>query len=138
MSRTSLLYILTGLISIVAALHGVAIAYSLYWHFSWFDILPHSFGGMFVSLLAVWLWFFSGYLGAHPLPNQRAFFWITVTSALVIGVGWEIFERGLGHTWSPEGYLLDTFIDVISDTIGGIIIGLFLMRTARQTLNPKP
>ena len=37
----------------------------------------------------------------------------------MIGVGWEIFERGLGES---EGYLLDTFIDVISDTIGNRVV----------------
>ena len=138
MSRTSLLYILAGLIIIVAALHGSALMFSLYWHFSWFDILPHTLGGMFVSLLSVWLWFFSGYMGAHPIPTSVVLFWVALFSALSIGIGWEVFERVLGHTWSPEGYWFDTHVDIISDTVGGIIIGLFLARTAQQTLNPKP
>jgi len=133
MSRTRLLYITAALVALVAMLHGLAIAYSLYWHFSWFDMLSHLFGGAFVSLLAVWLWFFSGYLGTHPLPGRQALFWITVISALAIGIGWEVFERALGHTWSPEGYWLDTCIDIIADTIGGIIVGILLAGAHRAT-----
>ncbi|KKW11051.1 MAG: hypothetical protein UY50_C0022G0019 [Parcubacteria group bacterium GW2011_GWA2_49_9] len=133
MSRNSLLYILAGLVVLVAALHGSAMAFSLYWHLSWFDILPHTFGGVFVSLLSVWLWYFSGYLGKHSLPRPALLFWVAILSALVIGIGWEVFERALGHTWSPEGYWLDTYGDIISDTVGGIVTGLFVVRASRRT-----
>lgn len=130
MSRTRLLHILFGLVILVAALHGAATASSLYWWLSWFDTFPHFFGGMFVSLLTVWLWFFSSYLGAHSLPRPRTLFWITVVSALIIGVGWEVFERLVGITWSPEGYWLDTYSDIISDILGGTAMGLYLRSLA--------
>jgi hypothetical protein len=39
---------------------------------------------------------------------------------LVVGIGWEVFERLLGHTWSVEGYWLDTSVDVVLDLLGGV------------------
>ncbi len=132
MLRTRLLYVLAGLIALVVVLHGVAVAYSLYWRLSWFDNFPHFFGGMFVSLLCVWLWFFSGYMGTHSLPRPRTLFLITVLCALAIGVGWEVFERLIGLTWSPEGYWFDTRSDVLADVIGGVVVGLFLLFSTRR------
>ncbi len=135
MLRTRLLYILTVLVLLVALLHGLAFVYFLYWKLSWFDTLPHFFGGMFVSLLSVWLWYFSGYLGVHPLPKLRTLFWFTVLSAFVIGVGWEVFERGLDLTWSPEGYWTDTSLDVLADVLGGVV-SYFLLRYLLRTARP--
>lgn len=124
---------LAGLVALVAVLHGMAIAYSLYWRLSWFDNLPHFFGGMFVSLLCVWLWFFSGYMGEHPLPSAGKLFLVTVLCAFVIGVGWEVFERLLGLTWSPEGYWIDTGSDILSDVLGGVATYFLLRLLARPS-----
>ncbi len=136
MLRTRILHILTAMVLLVALLHGLAFAYVLYWKLSWFDNFPHFFGGMFVSLLSVWLWYFSGYLGVYPLPKLRTLFWYTVLSAFVIGVGWEVFERVLNLTWSPEGYWLDTSMDVLSDVLGGVVSYFLLRRLLRTSHTP--
>ncbi len=133
MLRTRLLHILAVLVLLVALLHGLAFAYFLYWRLSWFDNFPHFFGGMFVSLLSIWMWYFSGYMGSHSLPKPLTLFWYTVLSAFVIGVGWEVFERVLNLTWSPEGYWLDTSMDVASDVLGGVVSYFLLRRLIRTS-----
>lgn len=134
-TRTRLLYVLAGLVAVVVLLHGIAFAFSLYWRVSWFDNFPHFFGGMFVSLLCIWLWFFSGYLGVHPLPSPLTLFLISILSSLVIGAGWEVFERLVGVVWSPEGYWLDTSTDVLFDILGGFTVGISGYLFLRKSIN---
>ncbi len=133
MLRTRILHILATLVLLVALLHGAALAFFLYWKISWFDILPHFFGGMFASLLSVWVWYFSGYLGAHPLPKLRTLFVQFLLSAFVIGVGWEVFERVLNLMWSPEGYWTDSSLDVAFDVLGGVVSFFLVRRMIRTT-----
>ncbi len=119
LSRNSLLYILAGLIIVIVALHGTALAYALYWYWWWYDLVLHFLGGVFSTLVAVWFCFFSGYT-AFKVPSPARLLRFAILSAILIGLGWELFERFLGHSWSPEGYYLDTGIDLVMDTLGGL------------------
>lgn len=125
MSRRSLLNILAGLVALVATLHGVALVFSLYWRFWWYDLLAHFLGGAFVALLICWVLIFSGYVRSAP-PSRIRLAMSMLVGTLLIGVGWEVYERLLGHTWSPEGYMLDTAIDIVMDMLGGIASVLFV------------
>lgn len=120
MPRNHLLSVLAILICIIVALHFAATSFDLYWTLWWYDIIVHFLGGAFAGLLAGWLRFLSGYFGAPLIPSEFRVFCFVVLSTLVIGIGWEIFERMFGHTWSIEGYWLDTTMDVILDIGGGI------------------
>jgi len=136
--RQKLLHILAVLILVVVALHLVAFQYSLYWHFWWYDIVVHFLGGLFAGLLSAWIVFYSGYI-RDPRLTRWSLFLAIILGTLAIGVGWEVFERLLGHTWSPEGYWLDTSTDVLMDVLGGLLCFLFLARNiAVDTSLSKP
>ena len=122
MTRQNLLYILLSLICFVATLHMAATVFSLYWRLSWFDILPHFFGGAFVALGLFWLSFFSGYGGVQRLPNYISVFTLIFFGTLIVGVGWEVLENLLGLPWSPKGYWLDTELDLLFDAVGALCV----------------
>lgn len=119
LSRNRLLNILAGIIFAISVLHAVAMAFSLYWQWWWYDLTVHFLGGAFAALLIAWFFFFSGYTTLR-LPNQSRLLWFAILGVLAIGGGWELFERLLGHSWSPEGYWLDTGIDIVMDVLGGL------------------
>ncbi len=121
MSRIRLLRILALLVCAIAVLHIAAIVFSLYWTFWWYDMPLHLLGGIFIGLFVLWLRFFSGYFGAPGIPSGARVFCFVVIATLVIGIGWEVFEYLWGHTWSVEGYWLDTSTDVAFDLVGGLI-----------------
>src|SRR3989338_7090653 len=129
LSRNHLLYILAGLIVTVAALHAVALVFSLYWFYWWYDLVQHFLGGAFCALFAVLVCFFSGYMRLER-PTTAALIRFAVLAAVCIGFGWELFERVLGHSWSPEGYYLDTGIDIVMDTLGGLAGALLLFKSS--------
>lgn len=132
--RTRLLYIITGLIIIVSALHAGALSYSLYWHFWWYDLIVHFFGGVFAGLLVAWAVFFSGYVKRIHITTKSLFL-ASIAGAIIIGVGWEVFERLIGHTWSPEGYWLDTGIDIVMDILGGILGFLLISKYYKRDIS---
>ncbi len=128
MSRDYLLRVLAVLVCVIAVMHLLAISFHLYWTFWWYDIILHFLGGVFIGLLSLWLRFFSGYFGTPRIPARTRVFYFVGVSVLTIGIGWEVFERVLGHTWSVEGYWLDTILDVILDFLGGIVAFKFFNR----------
>ena len=132
--RTRLLYIITGLIVVIVVLHYAALSYSLYWHFWWYDLIVHFFGGIFAGVLVAWILFFSGYLEKISITTKSLFL-ASVVGAIVIGVGWEVFERLIGHTWSPEGYWLDTGIDIVMDILGGILGFLLISKYYKRDIS---
>ncbi len=128
MLRERLLRVLAVLVIGIAALHIGATVFSLYWTLWWYDWILHLLGGIFLALLVFWVRFLSGYLPApSPPPAQRIFAFILFWT-LLFGIGWEMFERLLGHTWSIEGYWLDTAIDLALDFTGGLVGFLFVVR----------
>ena len=125
MPRNRLLRDIAVLVCIIAALQFTAISFHLYWTFWWYDIILHFLGGIFVGLLILWFRFFSGYFGVHQHTSEVSTFFFIVIATLIVGVGWEAFERALGQTWSVEGYYVDTILDVIFDLIGSVVAFYF-------------
>jgi len=48
---TTRTWVLVFVAATVAMLHGVALAFELYWVLPWFDIFMHLFGGATIALL---------------------------------------------------------------------------------------
>ncbi len=99
----------------LAAVHGVATATALYWHFWWFDMPMHFFGGSIVALGLFTLADLS-----FPLPR-----WLFRTVpflfvVLLIALVWEFFELWAGIPVEPD-YLLDTGIDLTLGLAGGLL-----------------
>jgi len=113
------------LLVVVAALHIFALEFSLYWLYSWFDIMVHFLGGVFVGLSALWFFFQSGYtMTRQSIQNVIL---VAGGSIIFIGVGWEIFEVLAGIP-IEENFVLDTIIDLIMDALGTFIAGFIFVK----------
>ena len=115
------------LIIIIAVLHFLALQFYLYWTFWWLDILMHFLGGLWVGLTALWFFFFSGYMHKNVnLVRSTKIFLITIASVIVVGVLWEVWELWADLVFINEaGYFLDTSLDMVMDTLGGIVAFIY-------------
>lgn len=112
---------------LLAVLTWLAVSYSLYWHFWWFDIPMHLLGGLWAGLCAAWLVARRGY----PLTLT----WCLVF-ALFVGVGWEVFEY-IEKIAQPQylDYWPDTVKDIVMDILGagiGYVIAKRLLQGERE------
>jgi hypothetical protein len=125
MPRAQPLSLLAILVCIIFAMHVTAIFLHLYWTLWWYDIILHFLGGAFIGFLILWLRFSSGYFGAQLKSSETSLLFFVLIVTLAIGIGWEVFERLLGNTWSIEGYYLDTALDIMFDLLGSISAFLY-------------
>jgi len=114
------------LATVVALLHVAALELYLYWTVDWFDIVMHFLGGALIGLLAIFAFYISGYIN-FPKDHKGSVFAITLSAVLVVGLGWELWELFLGWTdvLADRG---DTILDLIMDTIGGVVAFLYAKR----------
>lgn len=114
----------TFVLVVIATLHILALEFSLYWLYPWFDIMVHFLGGLFTALFALWLFFESGYVRINN--NVQNALLVAGVSILVIGIGWEIFELVAGVP-IEDNFVLDTTIDLIMDVLGaGVAVFIFI------------
>lgn len=122
---TRLLIATTGMIWILMILHFFAMRFHLYWTFSWFDILMHGLGGIVVGLLAG-----AFFVRFVPIVLEHAvlFFILVLAGTFLLGFLWEALEFILdAYMKLPlhQPSVGDTMIDLVMDTLGGIIAGTF-------------
>ena len=103
-----------------ATTHYFAGLASLYWYFWWFDILMHFWGGILIGL---GVHVFGSFSVISIRPNLLQ---LLVTIAMVT-LSWEIFERVYG-LYNPDGYILDTVIDISLGFSGGLLAHVILRR----------
>ena len=119
MDKPLTVFFLTMSLLFVGA-HIAAMHFSFYWYFWWADIVMHSWGGVLVGL------------GMHVLaslssvPVRATLLWV-VAALLVATLSWEVFERSFG-LFNPDGYLLDTSIDIFLGFTGGLLAHFWLAR----------
>jgi len=127
MLRKKLLLISLGTVLILALFHIFALELSWYYIFRWSDIPVHILGGFWVTITSFWL--FLKHRRADTTLNTRTSISIVFISVLVIGVLWEIFELASGNTSiSVRNYWPDTFTDVASGFIGGVVAGIYFSK----------
>ena len=98
--------------STLAVLHNVAIHFSLYWYFWWFDIPMHLFGGVILSL-----GFFT-LCDLHVLSRKHLTFIKTIGVVFCIALMWEFFEHFIGVPVEAD-FLVDTLTDIAMGLLGG-------------------
>ena len=123
MTRASLLHKVIGLIYFIFALNTLALVFSLYYTWFWFDIPMHFLGGLWVALALGWLFYFSGYISKL---TQRPFVLIVLGTVIVGGL-WEVFEFVVGARLE-EGYVFDTSLDMVMDTLGALCGFVYLKK----------
>ena len=115
------------LIIIIGLVHGIATEFYLYWTFPWLDMPMHFLGGLWVGLSAIWYIYFSGYTKMDTKLTRKArIFSISLATVIVVGVLWEVFEIYSGVLLIEKNYGLDTSVDLLMDTIGGVTAFIYV------------
>lgn len=105
---------------IVAVLNIIAIKFYLYWSIKEFDSLVHFLGGAWVSLVFIWLFFYSN-LFAPKNRSLKNFVVVSILGIVFIGILWEMFELLVGSTDVNDlEYPFDTSLDIVMDILGAL------------------
>lgn len=80
--------------------------------------MMHFLGGLFVALSALWFFFESGY--THLTKNIKNAILVAVSSIILVGVSWEVFEI-LAGVPIEDNFVLDTTIDAVMDVLGATL-----------------
>ena len=96
-----------------ATIHTLAVATSLYWYYSWFDIIMHFWGGALVVLGVYALCS----LKHVPLKPTSFIIFSTLIIAMVV---WELFEWQVG-LFDPHTHFFETMKDIVVGLIGGLV-----------------
>ncbi|MFH1956719.1 MAG: hypothetical protein ABIJ28_03675 [Patescibacteria group bacterium] len=124
-------------------IHLVAIYFSLYWIVDWLDIVMHFLGGIWLALIAIWLFYFSGKMNVSGISFGWQIFFLVGVAALG-GVLWEFFEFGFDnlflHNFEEFKILpgcaqlgvADTMSDLFFDLLGGLIGGLIFLKKIKN------
>lgn len=102
--------------------------FHLYFFIWWLDIPVHIFGGLWVGLLSLVLYYHSDYV-PHKEHSVLLTIAIALSSALVIGLMWEIYEFVVDRAMEAnEMQLGDALKDLCDDLLGGIIAAVIFIR----------
>jgi hypothetical protein len=115
-------------LAILIALHAFGSHYSLYWAYSWFDVLVHIVSGLWVALLILWLASVFGQINSLKEYKTKSFL-IALISAVLFGVVWEILEN-LAQLASvgQNGYSLNTALDLLNGALGAVLAYLYFVK----------
>jgi hypothetical protein len=100
--------------SMLAGIHALALQFSLYWHFFWFDIPMHFFGGAIVAL---------GFFTLRDLKlfsNKHLTIAKVLLLVLCVAFVWEGFEIFAGVP-IESNFVLDTSLDIVFGLLGGFV-----------------
>lgn len=119
---------------LIAGLHALGFAYSLYYHLWWYDVIMHLLGGFAIALLAGYLFFMREWRWKR---DMRDLFTITLSSILIVGTAWEVFEYFVDTYLTLREYgLADTGWDYMNDVIGALV-GALYFKVFYKRLNPE-
>lgn len=134
-----LLILLAGVMYALLVTHALALWFSWYWTYPWFDILTHFWGGACVGLGALWFSKYSRYSSLRIKEYSSAT--IVIGSILIVGVVWEAYEWIVQAAFLlplPPNYVPDTLLDLVMDILGAIFgLVLFLAWTPKDEPAPR-
>ncbi|MFZ2038458.1 MAG: hypothetical protein WAV11_00775 [Minisyncoccia bacterium] len=113
------------LTTLAATAHFFALEYFLYWRLYWFDTVVHFLAGAGVGFFVYWL-------GQEILSKIKGSFsiyfkhLIYLVLALIVIIGWEIFEYSFHISDSRGYYFVATGKDVLSGLVGCLSALYFL------------
>ena len=118
---------------ILFSLHSLGSYFSWYWFYPGYDILVHVFAGLWIALILLWLTSVFGHLNSLKEYKIRSFF-IALISAILFGIIWELLENYFQITSTEAaGYGINTALDILGDTLGGILAFLYFIKRKRIT-----
>lgn len=128
-AKTPIGFIIT-VIAVVALMHAAGYALHLYWRLAYYDRVVHVLAALWVATVAVSVW--------RPLSSVRAgkVLAVGLTSALAVGIAWELFELAAGLTSLADGaaFWRDAGFDLAADLAGGAIGSLSAIYRIKKTI----
>jgi hypothetical protein len=110
----------------VALAHYAASQTGLYYAVGATDVAMHFFGGLWIGLAAILVFFTSGMVKLSR-RDARVVVILTLGSVLAVGLAWEVYEFLTGLA-DPIIDRLDTLADLAMDFLGGCLaLGYFRM-----------
>lgn len=117
---------LAVLLGVVAAMQIGDVYFGVYKYIEWWDTVTHFLGGAWIGGMALWFLRSKVNFLSRAVPVAL----ISFGAALVVGLGWELYEFGVVKAIGipfPADYIRDTITDLIADSAGGLAMaGLFL------------
>lgn len=97
----------------------------LYYLLWWLDIPMHIASGVLAGLSVLLL---SSFFHFDFKKSNTSVFIVSVSSALIVGLIWEIFSSVFGHV-APAfgGAVFDTAKDLLDDVLGGVLSGFIFL-----------
>ncbi len=115
------------LLFIVGVLNYIAVYLYLYWTVWWFDMLVHFLAGTCVAMATVLAYYF---YNGRRIPVLYKSILLGIFGGIIIGVLWEAYELyfEIENIYDGLSYVLDTSSDLVLDTSGAILGGLYAHR----------
>jgi len=112
----------------IGLLNVLTLAFHLYSAIFSFDMVMHFSGGFFVSIGALTVLT----CNRTDFSYGQLLFW-AVSTALIIGLLWELFELyfGITYLYSPD-YIGDNGMDVTMDIAGGFMCAVYSYYKLKQ------
>lgn len=126
-TRKSVLIKLMFFAIFVAICNLIALKFYLYWTHKWVDIPMHIFGGALVSLIGLWVIYFSPFRKFF-LGNSKKVYITSVLIAFIVGFLWEVFELRFGLISYSFIERVDSIKDLFDDIIGALIAGWYFIK----------
>ena len=102
------------------------LAHKLHFYVSiwYFDMIMHTLGGIWLALAIIFI------LRIEKSSKQN--FIKVILGVIIVGIGWELFEFGVDEIIlkNPLNTDVDTFSDLLCDTIGGILGFIYYFRNS--------
>lgn len=101
------------------------LANKFYWYFAitWFDMLMHFLGGVFISIFAISLFY-----KKFSESSFKKFITLVLISVLLIGLAWELYEYVVEYFIRDVDLatIPDSFSDLLFDISGGLVGAAFV------------
>ena len=121
-------WILPAIIIPISAFHAFATYWHLYFYIWWLDIPVHIFGGFWVGLTALAMYYHT-LLKQKKNRSRKFIFAYVFGAALVFGGGLELFEYVIAQSIAGTEFdSIDTLSDVCNDLIGSMLAGAYFLR----------
>ena len=130
--RKSLVPEIITLTILVGAGHLLFERYSFYYIIPKLDMLMHLLGGILIGLIVLKI-FFTG--KRAMIAHQHKVFTAVVAfvCVMIVGVGWEVFEYGVGLTPLYKVATQDTLSDLVFDASGALVAVLWYFKKIWHT-----
>lgn len=120
MDKRKLLKYIVFLMFVIFLANNIALKFYWYYSISWFDMLMHFLGGLWVGLFFSYIFY-----DKNPFFKQLL---TVILCVLSVGILWEIFEFFIGAIAHDPFSIRDTTSDIFFDLAGGLFAIFYCLK----------